>query len=220
LEFNIKKSSTDAGLRLIRVNVYGPTQRVLHWWIALSTLGLIATGILGSRLEPGTERSFVWTIHIGIGKILILGFLGRIIWGFIGPVHARFSSLLFFPNWFRSLRRFRLESADGNFGHHPQAAVGYIGFYFLLVIMVGSGLLLASIIHGDGPLGITFLDNFKFLDLLTLLHGYTWYVIAAFIAAHIGALVFHEWIDRIPLAQSMISGFQYRSKKEKLDDQI
>ena len=111
-----------------------------------------------------------------------------------------------------------MESADQDYGHHAQASLSYILYYTLILAMVVTGFILASIIHGEGPFAAAFLDSFKYLHLLRQIHEYSWWVIAFFVVTHIGALIFHEWHDRIPIAQSMISGYQYRTDRKDDDD--
>jgi Ni/Fe-hydrogenase b-type cytochrome subunit len=196
---------------LVRQHIYGPVQRVLHWWIALATTCLIASGLLGSSLEAGSQRAFVWDVHIVFGKVLAVAFVGRLLWGFIGPEHALFSGLIHPKAWLASLKTRQIGSADAAFGHHPQASLSYLGFYGLTIVMISSGLVLAGSLHGRGPFGDKLLDDFTNADAIRFVHTYVWWAIGFFIVTHVAALVLHEWRDRIPMAQSMISGFQYRT---------
>lgn len=201
-----------------RLHVYDVIQRLLHWWLAITVLALITTGLVASNIEPGADQARMWKSHMVCGEALALGFLARLIWGFIGPKHAQFRSMFFPRTWIESLKSKKMLSADSAYGHHPQASVSYIGFYALLIVMVGSGMMLAGMLHGEGPLGIKLLDELEHVEILRLIHEYTWWMIGFFIVTHIGAIIFHEWHDKIPLAQSMVSGFQYRTQKDKKDD--
>lgn len=200
--------------QLHRKLIYDPMQRVLHWWIAACTIGLVVTGVAASRMSPGTEQAYMWSWHIKVGNILLIGVLGRLLWGFIGPEHARFSALFHVKKWFQFLKHRRMESADGDFGHHPQASISYLGFYFLIVGTVASGLCLAGMLHGEGLLGDLLLDELTYAEALRLFHEYAWIALIFFVVTHVGALIFHEKADKIPISQSMISGFQYRTVKE------
>lgn len=200
---------------LIRQHIYGPVQRVLHWWIALSTTCLIASGLLGSQLESGSQRAFVWDVHIVLGKVLIVAFAARVLWGIIGPEHARFTGLIHPKAWIDSLKTRKIGTADAAFGHHPQASLSYLGFYGMTFMMVGTGLVLAGSLHGKGPLADELLDDFTNGEMIRFIHEYLWWGIGFFIVTHVAALVLHEWHDRIPMAQSMISGYQYRTADKK-----
>jgi Ni,Fe-hydrogenase I cytochrome b subunit len=40
------------------------------------------------------------------------------------------------------------------------------------------------------------------------------WLIVGFIVAHIAALIWHEKKDQIPVSQSMVSGYQYRTAED------
>jgi Ni/Fe-hydrogenase 1 B-type cytochrome subunit len=202
---------------LERQYVYGVAQRVLHWWLALSTFGLIATGLIASNMEPDSTRAFVWGLHMICGKVFAVGFVGRVVWGIIGPKHARFSALFYPKAWIESIKSKKMLSADRAFGHHEQASISYIGYYVMCFFMIATGFTLAGSLHGEGPLANKILDDFTNSHLIHEIHEYIWWAIGFFIVTHVGALIFHEWHDNIPLSQSMISGFQYRSVKKEND---
>jgi Ni/Fe-hydrogenase 1 B-type cytochrome subunit len=202
------------GQRFKRRYIYDTAQRLLHWWLALSTVALMISGFLASKLEPGSDQAFTWALHISAGKILVVGLVGRLLWGIIGPQHARFSAFIHIKSWLESLKTKKILSADGEFGHHPQASLSYLGFYALIIFMCGSGFSLAGILHGEGPLAEALLDEFTYMSLIKETHEYGFWAIVFFIITHIGALIFHEWHDKIPIAQSIISGFQYRTDKQ------
>ncbi len=210
---------TPMNLRLTRRRTYGLLQRILHWWIALTTLGLMATGVLGSQLGGSGDKVFVRQLHLFTGKLLIVGFVGRILWGIIGPSHAKFSALVYLKSWLSMLKSPRILTADGDFGHHPQASLSYIGLYGILLAGVASGLGLAAILYGDGLLGDSLIDQYARLDLVETVHGSTVWLMGFFIVTHIAAMIFHEGRDNIPIVQSMFSGYQYRSLKTPTREQ-
>jgi Ni,Fe-hydrogenase I cytochrome b subunit len=206
-------------LPLTRRRTYGLLQRILHWWIALATTGLIVTGVLGTQLGGGSEKVFVRGLHIFTGNLLVVGFVGRILWGIIGPSHAKFSALLYVKSWISLAKSPRILTADGDFGHHPQASLSYIFLYGILLMGVASGLGLAATVYGEGLFGSALIDYYSRLDLLETVHGGTVWLIGFFILTHIGAMIFHESRDHIPIVQSMFSGYQYRSLKPTTREQ-
>lgn len=201
--------------RLERQHIYDGVQRLLHWGIAFAVFGLLVTGLVANNMDAGPRRAYLWLLHIDTGKLLITVLFGRLVWGFVGPEHARLTALIHPSAWRTSFKKPQIASADGTFGHHPQASLSYLGFYGLAVVMGMTGLLLAGILRGEGPLGERVLDRLEHAEVLGLVHEVGAWSILAFILTHVGALLLHEWRDGIPLAQSMISGFQYRSTKER-----
>jgi Ni/Fe-hydrogenase 1 B-type cytochrome subunit len=202
-----------------REYIYDGVQRILHWWIALAVVFLITTGYLASILEGGADKAYLWNWHILIGKILIVGLVARFAWGIFGPHHARFGALIHLKEWKTSLKTKKAQPADSAFGHNPQASLTYLGLYTMVALMTVSGVALASILHGDGPLAEKLLDDFRYVSVLQFMHEYIWWGIAGFILLHVGAFIYHEWHEGIPVAQSMISGYQYRTKKSVKNDQ-
>lgn len=206
-------------LPLKRRRTYGLLQRIFHWWIALTTTGLILTGVLGTQLGGGSDKVFVRHLHLFTGKLLVVGFVGRLLWGVIGPSHAKFSALLYVKSWMSLVRSPQILTADGDFGHHPQASLSYIFLYAMILLGVTSGLGLAATVYGDGLLGPSLIDQYAPLDLLDTVHGGTAWLIGFFIVTHIGAMIYHESRDQIPIVQSMFSGYQYRSLKTPTREQ-
>ena len=193
-------------------------QRFLHWWIACTTVLMLVTGLYASNTEAGSERAYLWLLHIRIGYAFTLGLVARLMWLFLGSRFAKLESFIHLASWLRFLKTRKLASADQEFGHHPQASLSYLAFYALISLSCVTGLVLAAACHGEGPLTERFLDQLVEVSVPALLHENIWYLLVGFIVTHVGAIMIHEVIDRIPIAQSMVSGYQYRTLKEKDDE--
>ena len=204
---------------LRRQYIYDGAQRILHWWLAFSVIALATTGLIASNMEAGGGRAAVWDLHMLAGTVLVTGFAGRVVWGLIGPEHARFKSLIHIKTWIESAKTKQMMTADSEFGHHKQASASYLGFYGLVALMCMTGFTLAGILHGVGPMAERLLDELEMARIVGQVHEYGWWAIAFFAVTHVIALVFHEWRDQIPIAQSMISGFQYRTAKKGENDE-
>jgi cytochrome b len=181
---------------LQRKKVFGGVQRLLHAWLGLVVMALVGLGWLEKFMDPGPWRPILGSLHIGLGYGLIVGLVLRMIWGFIGPAEARFSG--FFS---RTMKRW---------GHEPFASYSYLLFYLALGIGCLSGLLLAAIEYDRGVFAAQFFDDFTWHGALTIAHDCVAYAVSAFIVLHLGALIFHEKERGYPLAQAMLSGYQYR----------
>lgn len=179
-----------------RKKVFGGVQRLLHAWLGLVVLGLVLLGWAEKFMDPGPARPTLASLHIGLGYGLIVGLVLRIVWGFIGPSEARFSG--FFS---RKKKRW---------GHEPLASYSYMLFYLALGIGCCSGLLLAAIEYDRGIFAAQFFDDFTWHGALVVTHDCVSYAVSAFILLHLGALIFHEQERGYPLAQAMLSGYQYR----------
>jgi cytochrome b len=187
---------------LQRKKVFGGVQRLLHAWLGLMVLALVFLGWLEKLRDVEPWRPLLASLHIGLGYGLIVGLVLRIVWGFIGPSEARFSG--FFS---RTRQRW---------GHEPLASYSYLMFYLALVIGCLSGLLLAAMEHDRGIFAAQFFDDFTWHGVLAITHDAVSYALSGFILLHLAALIHHEKDRGYPLAQAMLSGYQYRhSLREK-----
>ncbi len=195
---------------LVRARVYDPVLRVLHWALAGSILLLVATAWLSEFLEEGLSEKAVWLTHISLGYVFAGALLARIVWGVVGPRHARFTALFHARVWAETLRRRRLVRTRA-FGHDPYASLAYLALYAALIVAAVTGLGLAAVEHGAGPLAPWLFDRVGLEEIIEEPHEVMQFVILGFVVMHIGALILHERLEKIPLAQAMISGYQYRS---------
>jgi cytochrome b len=127
-------------MRTDTIKVWDPFIRVFHWSLA----GLFTVGYLTGETE-GTVH--VWT---GYGILLLIGL--RVIWGFVGTKHARFSDFVRSPaTVFRYLRGELSGNAPRTLGHNP--AGGWMVLLLLVSILAtgGSGLVVLGL-EGGGPL--------------------------------------------------------------------
>ena len=192
-----------------RHKVYDGVLRLIHAWNGLAVLFLLLTALLSDWFEPGAGQKGLWQLHIILGYALILGLAARLTWGMVGPRHARFSDLWHPARWRAAIRNRSLKTAP-RFGHHPLASAVYLAVYGLLLAMAATGLGLAAIEHGAGPLAPWLTDSLWLKNLFKEPHEFIYGLLGAFILVHITALIRHEIADRTPLAQGMVSGYQYR----------
>lgn len=198
---------TSAGLSGHRV--YDPVLRLLHWFNAVLIVLLLLSGVIAQWVEPGARSGWLHQQHGWLGAALIVGLVGRLVWGLVGTPHARLSDFWHPTAWREIWRTRRLFSAPQRPGHHPAASLAYLLLYGLLLGLAISGLLLLAITHGNGPFAPWLGWHAAYAALLTLPHQIAGYAVLAFVALHLAALWLHGHFHRIPVAQSMITGTQY-----------
>lgn len=126
-----------------QVKVWDPFVRFFHWSLAVAFL-------LAYFLEPeeGTLAVHVWAGY-AVGGLVLL----RVVWGFIGSKHARFSDFLFSP--FTALRYlgglFRGRSKR-YLGHSPAGAWMVFSLLAALLVTVFLGMGLYAQGQNRGPL--------------------------------------------------------------------
>jgi cytochrome b len=199
-----------ARLLLDREKVYDPVLRSIHAWNALAVVLLLLGGRAGEWLGYTPEAASLWRFHVWVGYGLVLGLVARITWGLVGPAHARLSALWQPRVWWLALRTRELFTAATDWGHPAPAAAVYLLFYLLLFGMAATGLALAAIDQGRGPLYFWLGHDMTLKHLFREPHEWMENAVLAYVVVHIAALILHEIRHGVPLAQAMVSGFQYR----------
>jgi cytochrome b len=112
-----------------------------HWTVAVGYVVAYLTG-------EGALLIHVWAGYT-VGALVVL----RILWGFVGPKHARFTDFVFRPwkvlSYLGDLVRFR---AQRYLGHSPAGGAMAIALWIGLLALVWSGLELYAVEEGAGPL--------------------------------------------------------------------
>jgi len=93
------------------------------------------------------------TLHVWAGYVVAAAVLLRIVWGFIGSPHARFSDFVFPAgkvfSYLRDELRFR---AKRHLGHSPAGGAMVIALLLGLSAISVSGMTLLAVHDGEGPL--------------------------------------------------------------------
>jgi cytochrome b len=112
-----------------------------HWTVAIGYVVAYATG----------EGALL--IHIWAGYVVGVLVLARILWGFVGPKHARFTDFVFGPwkvlGYLRDLAMFR---AHRYLGHSPAGGAMAIALWIGLLALVWSGMEFYAAKESAGPL--------------------------------------------------------------------
>ncbi len=123
------------------IRVWDIFVRFSHWSVAL-----------GFFVAYFTEDE-VLALHVWAGYVVGVFVVMRVLWGFIGPRHARFSDFLYGPHkvftYLRDLIAFR---AERHLGHSPAGGAMAIALWIGLAAVVWSGLELYAAEEGAGPL--------------------------------------------------------------------
>lgn len=198
-----------------RQKVYDPALRLIHLWNGLAILFLIITIWISDLFDKGVGEDTLWQIHIFIGYALVVGIVARLAWGLVGPSHARYSDMWHPAAWWNAVRHFNLTTKP-RFGHNTLASAVYLLVYLLLIAMAVSGLGLAAIEHSMGPFNSWFGDMTWLEDLFEEPHEIIYYLLMGFVVIHIAALIWHEYKDKTPVAQAMVTGYQYEVEPDSI----
>ncbi len=173
--------------------------RAFHWLFAASILASWATATAGINWMQ-------WHIWLGYWMIGLLSF--RILWGFVGPRHARFTSFLGGP---RAMWRYA-KGLTGwgdpvhTVGHNPLGGVMVIIMLLLVAFQVSTGLFATDDIAYNGPYNPAV--SSATAHYLTHLHHLNFNLIWAAIALHVGAIAYYAFIKKLNLVPAMLTGWK------------
>ncbi|SDE19758.1 cytochrome b/b6 domain-containing protein [Pedobacter soli] len=200
---------------------YARSTRVWHWLNLLIICGSLGTVLVNSLLFDHAQRTFVrselanaganvsdkqaaavlhgledqvWAFHIYFGYALTVLFLFRLIAEFFLSAEQRI-----FPKLKRAYQNFWVLKKYRITARHELLVKGlYLVFYFLLLIMTLTGLLLAF----QEQTGLSKDVNHSIKEF----HGFSMYLILGFILLHIAGVILAERKDEKGMVSDMIGG--------------
>lgn len=165
--------------------------RLFHWLVVLSIIGSYFTA------QPGTPW-MIWHMRLGYFMIGLLIF--RVIWGFIGPRHARFVNFIKGPTSIAAYLKGGLKSV----GHNPLGAGMVVLMLLLLVVQVTTGLFSTDDIAFVGPYNPSVSHDLA--EKLTGFHHKNFNLILAAVVLHLCAITFYTFVKKERLVPAMIHG--------------
>jgi cytochrome b len=132
--------SPEVTRRRDQVYVWDQFIRIFHWSL------VVAFTIAYLVEEP-------LTVHVWAGYIVGILVLARVIWGFLGPAHARFSDFAYSPTEALAyLRDIIASRAKRYLGHSPGGAAMVFALLIFLAATVATGLIVYGGEQQAGPL--------------------------------------------------------------------
>lgn len=224
------------------VYVYQAPVRIWHWVQAFAILALGITGyLIGSPLPSlGGEASdyylFGWIryVHFVSAYLVIIGFVFRIYWAFVGNVHTReiFVPPIWRPTFWRGVWHeilwyaMLVKEPKKYEGHNPLAVLSmHILYVWTTTFMIVTGLAL----YGEGT-GMGSWQYEWFSAWVIPLFGqsqdvHTWHhlgmwVLIVFVIIHIYVAVREDIMSRQSIISSMISGWRMFKDDRPMDDDM
>ena len=175
-----------------RVRVWDLPTRLFHWLLVACVVGSLVSVNLGGNAVG-------WHVRFGYAILTLLLF--RLLWGFVGPRYARFSS--FPPSPAAAIAWMRGARAAWA-GHNPVGAFSVYAMLAALALQAATGLFATDDIMWDGPLKAQVSNATS--ALLTRVHKVNRFVVLALIALHLVAIVWYGRVRKEPLLRAMIDG--------------
>jgi Ni/Fe-hydrogenase 1 B-type cytochrome subunit len=225
-------ASHPASVDLERVYVWEVPVRLTHWIIFFSILILSVTGYyIGHPFidvpDPAKDHFVMGTmraIHLYTAIIFGLAVLVRIYWMFVGNNYARL--LEFIPltrerwsNLWDSLLFFCFvrHNPAPYAGHDAFAGAAYAGFFFLYLILIGTGLALYTVIAApSSPFQIFefLVPLFGGLQIARLIHHVCMWLVLILAIVHIYSCFLWSMVEHAGELDSIFSGYKFFPKRK------
>lgn len=164
--------------------------RLFHWSLPL----LLLTAWASAEFDA-------LDVHQWCGYTVLVLVAFRIVWGFVGSRHARFSDFLRSPAAaLRYLRGLEPERA----GHNPAGGWSVIAMLALLATQGVTGLFNSDDLSFEGPL-VRALDR-DIVDALAAWHELNFWLLITLVTLHIGTVMFYLVCRKKNLVRPMLNG--------------
>jgi cytochrome b len=164
------------------VKVWDPFVRLFHWTLA----GLVLVAFLtGDEAEK---------VHIAVGYAILGLISARIVWGFVGPRHARFTDFVKSPAEILRYARQELRGrAPRRLGHNPLGGAMVVGLLTTLSAVSILGYLLTT-------------DAYWGVEQVKEIHEAAAYLLLGMAGLHVLGVVWTSASHRENLVKAMITG--------------
>ena len=180
-------------MSLERIKLWDLPTRLFHWLLVILIIAAVVTAKIGGNAMD-------WHGRIGLSILGLITF--RLVWGFVGSHHSRFTSFWPKPS---SVRAYLRGDWHGT-GHNPLGALSVIALLGLISVQVLTGLFSNDDIAFNGPL--LDLISKELSDQLTGLHKRSVNALMALIVLHLGAIAFYTVLKKDSLIKPMITGWK------------
>ena len=175
------------------IKVWDLPVRLTHWSLAALVFAMWYTA----------ENS-LWFWHTRLGVVLFALVIFRIIWGFVGPETARFSSFVHGPKTVLDYLRGKYPD-DKRIGHNPLGAYAVLALLGVMLVQTSMGLFAGDPYDGaTGPLNS--LVGVMTADRLTDWHEDFLWVVLGMAGLHIAAIGVYAFIKMDDLVGPMLTG--------------
>jgi cytochrome b len=190
-------------MQIAEVLIWDPFIRLFHWLLAATVL-----------IDWFTDEP-LW-LHTWLGYLACALIALRIVWGFVGPENARFSSFVRGPrqvlSYFAGLVRF---SSKRYLGHSPAGGAMIVALLIMVSASIGTGFANLAADRGEGPLAgvIAKVEQPPRIPgqrrpplFLKTVHETVANITLLLVLLHIGGVAFASYAHRENLVRGMITG--------------
>jgi len=182
------------------IRVWDLPVRLFHWLLVLAIIGSFVTAKIGGNLME-------WHARLGFFVLGLVTF--RIVWGFVGNEHARFTSFVRGPSavlaYARGLgRRSHGGETSTTLGHNPMGALSVVAILAVVGFQAIAGLFANDDILMQGPYADSVAKSVS--EWFSKMHEWNSNLILVLIVVHLLAIGFYFFVKRENLVKPMITG--------------
>jgi len=189
------------------VHIWDLPLRLFHWLLVATLIGSWVTHELGTAWLQ-------WHVRLGYTALGLVTF--RLIWGWIGPRHARFKDFLRRPGQVLDYARSWLAGRPPPFaGHSPMGGWAVLAMLIVVGLQGVSGLFQADDFLVEGPWYHAAPEWLR--DLMHEVHEVNFNVLLTLVALHLLVLATYRWRLKSDMVRGMISGRRQAPASEAID---
>jgi cytochrome b len=164
------------------VKVWDPFVRIFHWSLVTLFVAAYMTGDMSGKTHD----------NIGYGVLALVA--ARVVWGLVGPRHARFSDVVRGPRTVLVFLRDSLRlKAPRYIGHNPAGGAMVLALIAVIAVICGSGVMMT-------------LDAFWGEQWVEDLHVYATWTAIGLVVLHVAGVVLASVEHRENLVGAMFTG--------------
>lgn len=181
-----------------KIKVWDPLVRVFHWTLAASFIIAYAT------------EDDLMSLHVWAGYVLLAAILIRLVWGFIGTRHARFSDFVTKPSVAIQYLKDTIQlKANRHIGHNPAGGLMIVIMMISLVLTGISGLMIYGAEEHAGPLASWFVGTGEYWEEpLEEIHEFFANFTLLLVIIHLGGIVVESLVHHENLVRAMWDGYK------------
>jgi cytochrome b len=182
--------------KFTELKVWDPLVRVFHWSL-----------VVAFAMAYFTEEDQLG-IHVVAGYTVLGLVLFRILWGFVGTSHARFSDFVVKPaSAIQYLKDILGRTAQRYVGHNPAGGAMIVLLLVSLLITTFTGLAAYGAGKHAGPLAAWFVSSSAFWkDAFKETHEFFANFTLALVVVHVGGVIVESLLHRENLVRAMVTG--------------
>lgn len=182
-----------------RIKVWDLPTRLFHW----SLVALVAIALVTGFVTP----EWWMGVHSAAGYGVVVLILFRLVWGFFGTEHSRFSSFPRAPRQVRAYLDGLLMLRPPHFiGHNPAGVFMIFALGALLAALTATGLLVLGGEEKQGPLAGVL--SYALGNAGKSWHGTLAWVLIGLIGGHVLGVIGESLLTRENLPAAMITGWK------------